>query len=181
MGPRLLTAALLCVVAIAVPGGEAVACGCGSQKGPVVSQGTSPGGVTWEIKLGGNRRLASVDFTYRSSSGSGGWGTLASLPLRKGFFFSADSGSELGPANESDISGFTERRVTTLTIQMTDGSALSVSPQPAAVRLGKRFRWARKLRFFDQYFSGNLVPAKVIAYNAAGQVLTERSSNRGLF
>jgi hypothetical protein len=181
MRARLLTAALLSVVAIAVPGSEAVACGCGSQKEPVVAQGASPGGVSWEIKLGGNRHLAVIDFTYRSSTQSGGWGSAAPLPLRKGFVFNADTGSDLGPANESDISGFTERRVTTLTIQMTDGSTINVAPQPAAIRLGKRFRWARKLRIFDEFFPSNLVPAKAIAYNAAGQVLTERTSNRGLF
>jgi hypothetical protein len=183
---RILLVGLLIAVAVAIPS-EAFAHD-GVDHGPVVATGTSPAGIPWRIKLGlsHNGHVGLIDFHHFFTPGQGlptfHYKSALMLPLLPRFVFQAFQGGDLPPATESDLSGFMKRAVSTLSVRMTNGTVLPISPQSPRVKLKGRWRWASKLSFFDGFFANTEAPASVTGLSAAGGVLaTSTARSDGFF
>jgi hypothetical protein len=156
--------AAIAVVTVAVAGYTA--------KGPVVAHGVSPAGVPWKIRGHAEPRSLIFDFVVESPGyADAGYGTRLPRPIPRRFVLTAVPGSDLSPAEESDVSGIADKRVKTLVIRMNDDSKLSFSPTRAPKRVRRRHVWARGLRFFDEFFSPDVNPRAIKALNANGRVL----------
>jgi hypothetical protein len=64
---------------------------------------------------------------------------------------------------------------------MSDGTKLSIAPQPAPDRLRRRYAWLRGLRFFDQFFVEGAATMRATAYDALGNPLGDDGPRRGYF
>lgn len=144
---------------------------------PVVAQGRSPAGARWRIRAKRYRNNAIFDF---SVGGKDGYGTELGLPVPHSFTLSADTGSNVGPHHESDLSGVTARRVTKLVLTMSKGHSIKVYPQ-LAPQLAPNFDWFNDFRFFNRFYLGHRYPVWITALDARGHVLAHKHTNRGLF
>jgi hypothetical protein len=155
--------------------------------GPVVARGISPAGIPWRIKLGlsYHGQGGVVDFrhfTPASPFPAFRYRDTLQLPILPRLVFTANRGGDAPPAIESDLSGFAKRAVSTLEVRMTDGTTLSISAQRPTVNLGHKWRWARKLSFFDVFFPNTQTPSSITALDAAGQALaTSNTRPDGMF
>jgi len=167
----------------------ASACPCTEFCGPVVDHGNSLFGVPWRIAAippsrgAGGPREADFHFSIGACGEYSEAGYLVGLPLPvpRSFVFTADTGTEVDPYPEGDLSGVTSRRAVTLVVTMDGGATQTIAPRLAPRRLWKRLPWLRGLRFFDEFHPAGERPQILTAYDLAGDVLARRSSNHGLF
>jgi len=175
---------LTAILAIgAMSAGTAGACACGESRGPVVANGLSPNGVPWKVRA--SRPVHSeiiVSFEMEPPAYYDvGYDTTLSSPVPKSFVFTADTGEDLDPYPESDLSGVTDRRVRTLSVKMSAGQPLVIQPRLAPASIRTRFKWLRGLRFFDQFYAAGPLPEVATASDASGHQLARIKSNRGSF
>jgi hypothetical protein len=150
--------------------------------GPLIARGKSPAGVPWRIRATPERGAVTFDFFLKPPGyPDAGYLTTFQLPISNAFVFTADAGSDLDPAGESDVSGITSARVARVRLRMSDGSVLEFSPRtpPEAVR--KRFPWGRRIAAFDYWYDSSLEPELATALDRDGRVLGRFRSHRGLF
>lgn len=162
----------------------AQACGCGLQSaGPVVAHGKSPAGIPWQIRASRiDSRTVDIHFDLKTPGyEDAGYFTSLELPLSDRFIFTADTGSNISPYPESDLSGVASGRVHRIHVRMSEGGPLEFRPHLAPRSVRKRFPWLRELRFFDRFFANERDPLVATAYDARGNVLTRVKSNLGLF
>jgi hypothetical protein len=145
---------------------------------PVVAQGRSPAGVRWRIRAKRYRDYAIFDFSV--GDGSDGYGSELKLPIPHSFIFTADTGSDVDPHHESDLSGITARRVSKLVLDMSKGHSIKVHPQ-VAPQIAPGFEWLNDFRFFDRFYLGHRYPVWVKALDARGHVLARKHTYRGIF
>ena len=151
--------------------------------GPVVAHGKSAGGVPWQIRA--NRPApgaVNVFFVFDPPAYFDvGYLTGFSLPIPHKFIFTADTGTDLSPSPESDLSGVATRRVRTLRVRMSEGLPLEIHPRLAPLSVRRHFDWLHDLRFFNHFFPAGPEPEVVKALAADGRVLTRVKSIQGLF
>ena len=156
----------------------ASACGCGSWTGPVAASGTSSGGVSWKamaVRHGpGN---FSIEFRYSwngEEQSDYGFGT-GGFPNRSYPLVSGVPGSGIGPEGESDIAGVVSWRTKELVIVMKSGKRIRFKPVAAPLKLRQRWPWIKALRFYDQFFDGSERAVRLLALNAAGDVIARQN------
>ncbi len=110
-----------------------------------------------------------------------GYGIGIGLPISGRFTLIANAGSDISPADESDISGVASRKVKTIEVTMSDGSTLTARPTLAGAAARHALPFVGNLRFFDRYFSGELEPQSLKALDKDGEVLDRQSSQQGAF
>jgi hypothetical protein len=147
---------------------------------PVVASGTSPAGALWKVQLQTSSSGASFSFAVGDHSASGHAIGLM-LPIPRDFGVGADSGTQVGPYAESDLSGLAGRRATRLAVTMSSGETLSVAPQLAPLQLRRRLPWLGGLRFFDLFFPATDTPLRIRAFDHDGHALAAVTSEHGLF
>lgn len=171
-----LAGVLLATGLSCLPGG-ADACACGDFSGPVVARGTSLYGVPWKIEVISPRRAraeGSVAFHFSMEEpgyAEAGYFSGMPFPVPRTLVFHALAGSDIDPYPEGDLSGFAPRRVSVLTVAMSDGSHLTEAPEEAPAALVNRFPWLGGLRFFDIYFPSAIRPVKLAARDRNGVLL----------
>jgi hypothetical protein len=182
---RVVAVVIACICALTVLSGVAQACGPGKRHKYLVASGLSLHGVSWRItaqRAGrGDGQYVSVDFKTIGYPESGFGAFLPWPPRVPPSFFDAIGGSYTDPPPESDLAGFTGKRVALITVSMETGETVNINPQPAPQKLRTRICWMRRMRFFDTYFEGAPVPVRATAFDAAGQVLGSKKANRGSF
>jgi hypothetical protein len=165
--------------------GPTLPAGPGKRHKYLVASGTSLHGVSWRItaqRTGrGDGQYVNVEFRTIGYPESG-FGAALPWPVRvPPSFFDAIGGSYTDPAPESDLAGFTGKRVALITVNMETGQTVNITPQPASQKLRSRICWMRRMRFFDTYFEGSPAPVRATAFDAAGQTLGSKRSTGGSF
>jgi hypothetical protein len=178
----------LLVLGLGALPGAAPACACSESQGFVVARGKSLYGVPWRIKASPprtdslGRRGVEFHFDMLPPAFFGvGYFKGMRLPIPEGLLFSAGMGSDLDPYPESELSGLAGRGVATLTMKMSDGQLITFHPLLAPRSLRQRFPWLGRLRFFYRFFPAQLEPLSLTAFDADGQVIARRKSDRGSF
>ena len=148
-----------------------------------ISKGESPHNVPWLISgQRGPGKQINFQFSFRPPGYSdAGYVAWISRPIPARFHVLADVGSDIDPYLESDLSGFTAKRVASLEVQMRNGSTLEIEPQLPSQRLRQKHHWLRGLRFFDSFFHAGRYPQLVKALDDEGRVLARVHSNQGFF
>ncbi len=183
---RGILVAALASSALLVPA-AASACPCTEFCGPVVGHGKSLFGVPWRITAIPPSPRGSRDATFQFSVGAcgkdseSGYFVGLPLPIPHAFVFTADTGTEIDPHPEGDLSGVSTRRAVRLVVSMSGGAALTIKPRLTPRRLWKRLPWLRGLRAFDKFFPAGEKPQIVTAYDRAGRMLARRRSDHGGF
>ncbi len=146
----------------------------------VVAKGKSLYGLPWRIRMGeepaygnGLPRYANLYFSLGKRGESNEAGSFSSfpLPIPRTFTFHATSGSDIDSFPESDTSGFANRRAVKLVATMSEGPPLTFETQLAPTSLSNRFRWLRRVRFFDQFYPAGIELTEISAYTRAGRLL----------
>lgn len=150
--------------------------------GPRVAHGVSPQGVPWQIR--GKQAHGAVTFSFEVAPpgySDAGYFSTFELPISDDFIFTADTGSDLSPRREGDLSGITSREVVAMNVDMSRGPELGIKPRLAPKAVRAKYPWARQLRFFNQFFRDGIYPTVATAFDQDGQVLARKRSHRGLF
>lgn len=175
-----MRARLAALLALATAlGGAAPAAADGPSTPFLVAHGTSPHGMPWRIRMGEERfgGPQPVQATLWFSLGRPGeceecgYFSTFPLPVPRSYAFHFVPGSDLGTHSEADVSGTAGTRVARLVATMSDGSALEIETQLAPSALRDRFRWLRRLRFFDAFFPEGSEPVAISAYGRDGHLL----------
>ena len=158
----------------------------GFVKGPRVAKGESLYGVGWNIVAAKPRDWRPHSFYFEffldaPARYDSGFGIGLPRPIPKRFVFTAGSGSEITPYPESDVAGVAMRRVASIVVRMDDGLELAFKPLKPPTRVLDRHPWTKRFRVFDEFFSAELEPELMKAYDRDGELLKRRRSKRGAF
>src|SRR5919204_1220678 len=132
-GGRFAAVLLGCACALTIWSGAANACGPGKRHKYLVASGTSLHGVNWRItahRAGrGESQYVGVEFRTIGYPESGlGAGLPWPLHIPPSFFI-AIGGSYTDPPPESDLAGFTGKRVALIAVSMETGETVNIYPQ----------------------------------------------------
>lgn len=162
------------IALLVLPGGAEAA---GGRPGKVVfAHGTSPQGEHWSatasVDVNRQRHLWRFEIGFKFSLGFG-WGSGQEIPIgshkkEKGQA-SGYTGLLSGGAPESAAFGYAGPEVTTIKMNMNDGSSLEVHPVLPPERLRHKFVWMRGFRYFMQYYPGGAYVTEYWLYNSAGK------------
>jgi hypothetical protein len=127
----------------------------------------------WQVQADRNRRHdAVITFTFDPPAYSdSGWGTILPRPLPRSFVVHALVGGNLNPAGEGDVSGVAGRRVSSLLLELSDGTTREFAPRKARPRAVRKFKWLRSFRFFDVFYGGDVRAVALTAFDDTGRSL----------
>lgn len=166
--------------------GSAAACPCSEFCGPVIDHGSTLYRVPWRITaferpaIGPQPPSAEFRFSTGPCGNDNGAGYFAAfdLPISRRLAFRALAGSSVDEFPESDLSGITSRRATTLILRLSDGSSEVIRPQLAPADLRRRWPWLNRVRAFDAYFESGLKPAGLAACDSRGRLIAKQAATR---
>jgi hypothetical protein len=179
---------LLSGTAVLFGASSAAACPCSEFCGPVIDHGSTLYRVPWRITaferpaIGPQPTSAEFRFSTGPCGNDEGAGYFATfdLPISRRFGFSALSGAGVDEFPESDLSGLTNRRATTLILRLTDGSVVVIHPQLAPADLRRRWPWLNRVRMFDVYFESGPRAESLAACDRSGRLIA-RKADTGYF
>jgi hypothetical protein len=128
-----------------------------------------------------SHHTADFEFGY-SSPGSRdfGWGTGFSLPPPSPFLI-ADTGSDISPYPEDDVSGVVHAPIRELEARMSDDSTRPITLVKARESTRERHPWLRNFSVFDAFYPAGIKPKVLRAFDGDGALIATFHSHRGLF
>ncbi len=154
----------------------------------VLVHGKSPNGVPWRITTVGprtdsfGRRGVVFHFDFGPPAPPDvGYSSGMPLPVPAGFAFSGNSGSDIDPYPESDLSGIVGRGIRRLRVKLSEGEPLEFRPVAAPASIRSRFPFLRGLRFYDAFYAAGPKPMLVEAFDSGGRFVARAASELGSF